>query len=142
MSHITKIELKIESLDALKQACENMGLQFNEGKQTFKWFGTHMGDYPLPEGFSKEDMGKCDHSISIPGNPGAYEVGVCNARDGSGGYELLWDFWNGGYGLQDAVGEEGKDLQEEYALCYSEQELIQQGYIVSRETQQVQIGGI
>ena len=133
MSHVTKIDLNVESLDALKRACDELGLQFNEGKETFKWYGTHMGDYALPKGFTKEDMGKCDHSISVPGKPGAYEVGVCKARDGSDGYELLWDFWNKGYGLEEALGKDGENLQDEYILCYSEDQLVNDGYIVERE---------
>lgn len=142
MSHVTKVELKVESLESLKKACSELGLQFNEGSQNFKWYGTHIGDYPLPEGFKKEDMGKCDHSISVPGQSQAYEVGVCKARDGSDNWELLWDFWGGGYGLQDAIGDKGMLLQEEYAACHAEQQLIDAGYIVTRQVEQVQTAGL
>ena len=142
MSHVTKVELKVESIDSLKNACAQLGLQFNENKETFKWYGTHVGDYPLPEGFKASDMGKCDHSISVPGKPGAYEVGVCKARDGSGNWELLWDFWGKGYGLQDAIGEDGLLLQEEYATCHAEQQLVDAGYIVTREVETEQIAGL
>lgn len=134
--------MKIESLDSLKAACSELGLRFNEGAESYKWYGRSVGDYPLPEGFTKEDMGKCDHSISVPGKPGAYEVGVCKAKDGSDGYELLWDFWGKGYGLQDAIGKEGMALQEEYATCHAEKQLIDAGYIVERETAQVCTAGL
>lgn len=132
----------MESLDSLKAACARLGLQFNEGKEDFKWFGRHVGDYPLPEGFTKEDMGKCNHSISVPGKPSAYEVGVCKARDGSGNWELLWDFWGGGYGLQKAIGDKGLDLQEEYATCHAESQLSAAGYIVTREVEAVCMEGL
>lgn len=140
MSHVSKIELKVKDLASLKRACKNLGLDFKENQKKFKWYGHHVGDYPLPQGFKKEDMGKCDHAISVKNNPKAYEVGVCKSRDGSGGYELLWDFWQNGYGLKDAIGDEGRELQEEYAACVSEKSLRDQGYIVTRTKSGQKVG--
>lgn len=141
MSHVTSIKVKIASLDALKSAAEALGLEFHEGQKTFRWYGRHVGDYPLPEGFSKEDMGKCEHALSIPGNKGAYEIGVCKARDGSDNYELLWDFWGGGFGLEERVGEGAMKLCEEYSVAYAKQCLEEQGYmVIEEEIQEVTIG--
>jgi len=140
MSHVSKIELKVKDLASLKRACKNLGLNFHENQKTFKWYGRVVGDYPLPQGFKKEDMGKCDHAISVKDNAQAYEVGACKARDGSGGYELLWDFWQGGYGLKGAIGEDGRELQEEYAACVSEKQLRDQGYIVQRTKSGQKVG--
>jgi len=133
VSHVTKIKLKFESLESLKNSCPALGLQFNENKQDFNWYGRHVGDYPLPEGFGASDMGKCDHSMSVVGKPNAYEIGVCKARDGSDNWELLFDFWQGGHGLQEVIGEGGILLQEEYVTCDTERQLVEAGYIVERE---------
>lgn len=115
MSHISTIELEVRDLEALKRAAQALGLEFVAGQRTYRWYGRHIGDYPLPQGFTKEDLGKCDHAIRIPGNDRAYEIGVVRRRDGRPGYVLLWDFWSGGFGLQEKVGENANRLKQAYA---------------------------
>jgi hypothetical protein len=39
MSHISKIELVIQSLEDLKEACRQLGFEFMENQKTYKWFG-------------------------------------------------------------------------------------------------------
>jgi len=112
MSHVTTIECEIKDLEALKAACEKAGLEFRENQKTYKWYGTHVGDYPLPEGFTKEDLGKCDHAIGVPGKKGAYEIGVVKQGDK---YTMLWDFWNGGYGLEAVAGKDCENVTDAYA---------------------------
>jgi hypothetical protein len=115
MSHVTAVDLHIKDLDALKSAAAHLGMELAE-KTHFKWFGTHVGDYPLPEGFTKADMGKCDFVLRIPDKQDAYEVGVVKRRDGQPGYTLIWDFWQGGYGLQKVIGKNGDHLKQAYAV--------------------------
>lgn len=115
MSHVAMIKVVIKDLDALKRACINLGLVFNEGKKTYKWYGSHVGDWEIPNGFEVSDMGKCDHAISVKGNSNAYEIGVCTRRDEQKGYCLLWDFWSGGFGLERVVGKNCENLTTEYA---------------------------
>lgn len=104
MSHVVAIETKILDIEALKAACPDLGLEFKENQKTYKWYGTHVGDYPLPAGITKNDLGKCEHAIGVKDASGStYEVGVVKAKDGEG-YTLLWDFWAGGHGLQEKVG--------------------------------------
>lgn len=132
MSHVVKIKLEIKDLAALKEACKAMGLEFRENQKSYRWFGQFMGDYPLAAGFSQEDLGKCEHAIGIPGRADAYEVGIVRRRDGKAGYELMWDFWAGGNGLQDAIGENGNKLRQEYAAATAARIYRQQGYRVTR----------
>lgn len=129
MSHVTTIELEIQDLDVLKDACKMLGLELVLNQQTFKWYGTHVGDYPLPAGFSKQDMGKCDHAIRIPGNTHSYEIGVARSRTGSG-YVLLWDFWAGGHGMQEKVGKDGGLMKQAYAISRAKREALKMGYKV------------
>jgi hypothetical protein len=120
MSHVAKIQVVIKDLKALKAACAQIGLELVEGQKQYAWYGKHVGDYPLPEGFTAADLGKCDHAIRVIKQPlrpdgtahyrSAYEVGVVKNKD-SEGYTLLWDFWAGGYGLQEAIGDEAKKLR-------------------------------
>jgi hypothetical protein len=122
MSHVAKIEMEIKDLAALEDAA----------KRTYKWYGYSVGDYPLPEGFTKEDLGKCEHALRIPGNNRAYEVGVVARRDGRPGYTLLWDFWSGGYGLVDKVGKDGNKLKSEYTAAVAVKHYTSKGYRVQR----------
>jgi len=106
MSHVTTIDAKeFYDLPSLKRMCKNEGWEFRENQQTFAWFGRHVGDYPLPEGFKVSDMGKCDHAISIPGCK--YEIGVVS-KDNK--WKLIYDFWPSG-GLKARLCSSREDTQ-------------------------------
>ena len=62
MSHISKIEVEIQSLEDLKAACKELGFQFCEGQKTHLWYGTNKGS----ENNIDSDFGKCDHAIKVP----------------------------------------------------------------------------
>ena len=121
MSHIVTESMVIQDLDALQAACSpESGLEFVRGQQTYRWYGRSVGDYPLPAGFTEADLGKCEHAIRVRGNSGAYEIGVVRRRDAEGnvlpGYQLSYDFWNGGYGLEKVAGKNCSTLKQLYAL--------------------------
>lgn len=113
MSHVAKIEMEIKNLDCLERAAKACGLEFHRNQHTYRWFGEHVGDYPMPEGFTEKDLGKCDHALSVPNNDEAYEIGVVKRGDS---YTLLWDFWAGGNGLEEKVGENAEKLCNNYLL--------------------------
>ena len=71
-----------------------------------------MGDYPLPEGMAKEDLGKCDHAIEVPN--ANYEIGVIKNKNKEG-YSLYWDFWSGGK-LIEHLGQNAWKLTQEYTI--------------------------
>ena len=125
--HVSSIKLEVKSLDALKLACARLGLEFREGQTTYAWFGSFMGDAPLPEGFTKEDLGKSDHAIHCPG--ASYEVGVV-FRDGV--YKLLWDSWGQG-GLEQALGADCSKLRQAYGVEAAKLAAQQQGFGVWEE---------
>jgi len=119
MSHVSVVELEVKDLAALKEACEAIGLEFVEGQTSFKWYGRWMNDYDAHDaayrrGIDPKNYGRCKHAIRIPGDSKAYEVGVVAKQDGSG-YELCWDSWSGGFGLQAYVGKDCENLKHEYA---------------------------
>jgi hypothetical protein len=107
------MEIEVTDLDSLKEACEEIGLEFREGQETYKWFGASVGDTPIPEGVDESQLGHCAHALRVRGKPGAYEIGVVPNATRTG-YHLLWDFWAGGYGLRDAIGDEGSKLLQKY----------------------------
>lgn len=112
MSHVTTIEVKESyTLLSLKQMCKDMGWQWQEGQKTYRWYGKHVGDYPIPVGFTRDDVGRCDHAIGVPG--AKYEIGV--VRKGNE-WKLLWDFYGVG-GLQQVLGKEAGLLKQAYAMA-------------------------
>lgn len=133
MSHIATIQVEIRDLDCLRAAAKRLGLEWREGQQKYRWYGRSVGDYPLPTGFAAEDLGKCQHAIGVPGKADAYEVGVVARRDGKPGYTLLWDFWSGGHGLQDAVGQDGRKLIQAYAVEVARKQARLGGFVVSEQ---------
>ena len=108
ISHVATINVEIKSLDDLESAARSLGLELVRGQQTYRWYGKSVGDYPLPVGFTAEELGRCDHAIRVPlsvtGADRCYEIGVVKRRDGKPGYQLLWDFFDGGR-CQFAVGD-------------------------------------
>ena len=76
MSHIAEVNLLVQDLDALQRARHRLGLELVRHQQTYRWYGTSVGDHPLPTGFAKDDLGTCEHAIRIPGNDHAYEIGI------------------------------------------------------------------
>src|SRR5690242_4399839 len=114
MSHVALIDIEVHDLDALQAVAEMLGMELRRDQKTYHWFGKHVGDYPLPAGFTKEDLGKCDaalvvkpdtkrtwtQNVALNGKDVGpqfqpYEIGVAKAKDGRPGYVLLWDFWAG-----------------------------------------------
>lgn len=113
MSHVAQVktDIKIDDLAILERCCEKIGLILTLNKNTYKWYGTHVGDYPVPAGFQISDLGKCDHCISVKGNSKAYEIGVVERN---GELLFLWDFWSGGFGLEKVIGKNAEKLVQAY----------------------------
>lgn len=125
-SHVVKVKTVITDLDALARAASACGLTFMRDQKKYRWYGRSVGDYPIPPGITKDMLGKCDHALSIAGNDRAYEIGVVKMPDGT--FSLLWDFWNGGFGLQDLVGQDAGRLTGEYNLQVAASAAISNGW--------------
>lgn len=138
MSHVATVEVEIKNLDWLEKACRKIGLEFVRGQDTYRWFGKHVGDYPLPEGFTKNELGHCEHAIRLPVTAGphaktAYEIGIVKSRDGKPGWSMLWDFFGGGMGLRDAVGDNCSKLVQAYTTVAARETAIRQGMRVTEQ---------
>lgn len=131
MSHVVEVKTVFKDLDALETAAGRLGLEMRRGQTKYRWYGRHMGDYPVPEGFTPDQLGKCDHALHITGNKSAYEVGIVGKADGSFG--LLFDFWSGGYGLEAAIGKDAGLLCEEYAIEVAQRAAQSQGWYCERQ---------
>ena len=135
MSHVESVSVTITVLNALKAACTRLGVEFLENKKTYNWFGRSVGDYPLPAGFTAEDLGKCEHAIHVPGV--RYEIGVVPLKSGKG-YTLLYDFYgrsaaHDGEKLKEKFGNGLKKLVDAYSLAALKRQARAKGYL-SHET--------
>ncbi len=92
MSHTEVIDLEVTDLKCLANTAKRLGGQLILNQKTYQWYGRYMNDYPMPEGVSVSDLGKCEHAIKFPGIN--YEVGVVKSKTQKGAYSLMWDFWD------------------------------------------------
>ncbi len=99
-----------------------LGFTFVEGQKTYRWYGSYVGDWPLPEGIRRQDLGKCDHAIRVPGAD--YEVGIVQQGEK---YTLLYDFW------EEALGDNAEKLMQAYAIEAAKSEAQRAGYGVWEE---------
>ena len=134
MSHIEEISIEVRDVDALREACNELGCDLIQ-QPHYKWFGEIIGDGgPLPAGFTAADMGQCSYAIKVRGaNAETYEVGVVQRRDGKPGFVLMWDSWQGGYGLQAVVGEKCGKLVQSYATQVAIKQARRQGFAVQQK---------
>lgn len=108
MSHIQTIEVNITDLQALKNTCKKLGLEFKQGQNSFKWYrGTD----------------KCDHAISVPG--ANYEIGVLKNGDRKG-YTLQVDYYD--RKVTEKIGQLGGLFKQRYALEKAKIEALKKGY--------------
>jgi hypothetical protein len=135
MSHVAYFEgLKITDLDALEAACKTCGLEFMRDQRTYAWWGYSAGDYPLPEGMTEKDLGKCRHAIKVAGTTpkngtsGPWEIGMVE-RDGV--LMPIRDFFGPAWGALEAkVGKNFTKLAQEYHSEVVLREMYRQGFRV------------
>ena len=146
MSHVTDVRLRIKDLDALSEACQQLGLQLHRGKESYRWYGRWMDDFnddiaAVTNGHDPNTFGQCQHAISIQGDESSYEIGVLPAKDGDG-YDLLYDSFDGK--LEPLAGPKLSSLRKEYACAVAtnraKKTLGKRGWKTSRE--ELQNGGV
>jgi hypothetical protein len=132
MSHISTVQVIVKDLDALKAAVAALGLEFVEGKTSFKWYSR--GGLSFYDRDEAQQYDKCQHVIRVPGNDKAYEVGVAPRKDGQG-WGLLFDSFAGGRGLMAMIGRNAETLTQQYATEVSVRQMRKAGYRVHQERQ-------
>jgi hypothetical protein len=115
LSHTVVIDLVVSDKGALVAACAVLGAEYREGQKTFRRY--HGTD-------------RCDAAICVPNNDKAYEIGVRDNNNGS--MDLCADFFMGGYGLTQIVGDDASKLKQEYAAQVATNQYEMDGYSISR----------
>ena len=117
MSHVVKSPCSFDSETAIRRAAALLGGEIVE-KNTYEWWHRHVGDYPLPAGFTAADLGTCDFAIHFPNC--RYEVGVVRSKTEPEKWEILFDFYgSGGRGMLEHMGGTSCD---KFRQAYSVQE--------------------
>lgn len=132
MSHVVSIKTVLTDIEAIKRTCKELGLTFKENQKTYAWWGSSVGDYPLPEGFTKEQLGHCEHAIGIPGT--TWEIGLAQPT-GQKGLRMLFDFFGSkGTPILQAVGGQNADkFTQLYAVHKATLEAKKRGLTVTRK---------
>lgn len=119
MSHVAQYETVpgkplITDLDACALAAKNLGCEARMDAN-YKWFGRHVGDYPLPGGWKKEDMGRNAVMVIRPteetckklgiNSSSVYELGIVPDKNNPGCYVPMYDFFAKGQGLDKVIGD-------------------------------------
>lgn len=155
MSHVVSLSLLIRDLDSLGKACSELGLELVRGQKNFRWYGKFMNDFSGEnaahlQGIDPKDYGKCEHAIRVKGNKNAYEVGLVRFPAGAtrdvvlvdgtvvkedigGSFQLVYDFFAGGYGLVEKIGDNATALRQSYAKQLSLKQLRRQGYRITEK---------
>jgi hypothetical protein len=136
MSHVANVEVEINDLDALRKACDKLGLEFVQGQTTYQWFNQYLADsnvgrQTVRDGFKPEDFGKCEHAIKVPDSN--YEVGVVKNPTGNG-YRLIYDeYGSQGQAITKRLGgTQLTKLKTEYGVARASRHLRRNGYRVVR----------
>ena len=139
MSHVAAVKCQILNLEILKKSCENIGLEFVTGQKTFKWYQTWVNDYNAANaayrnGIDPKTYGKCEHAIKVKNaNKETYEIGLVRDPERSDAWTMVYDFWQGGFGLEKVAGKNLAILQKEYTKMVSVDQLTNLGYMVEVE---------
>jgi len=113
MSHQTTIQdIQVTDLDALAEACKDLGLQLTKGKAR-GYYGATV---------------KCDHVIRLRG---PYDVAVHRQADGT--YSLSADLWRGH--VERELGPGLQKLKQRYAYRKLVKEAKKKGFTVRTKTE-------
>ncbi len=115
MSHFTTVATKINNLQALYKALENLKMKLvtsEQGGEVRGWRGQKIN------AVAKIDMGK-------------YDIGIVQAQDGN--YQLVADWW----GVETTAGKTEQEVVQEISREYAYARVItaceEQGYQIARE---------
>jgi len=124
MSHLTCSMIQIHDLDILRKSVAGFGgLKWNEGATKFTSYGS--------TGQTESEFGTCEHSITVDGASGGYQIGVIKRKDGQG-WSLAFDPLDGG--VLEAVGRDSAKLICAYEECYVRDFAEKNGFICEQTT--------
>jgi hypothetical protein len=110
MSHFTSIETQIRDIEALRSACNELGLGLVQNVQARGYGGkTHKGEYVITL-------------------KGPFDIALNKQANGS--YQLATDWWDGH--VEKEVGQKFGRLLQSYGVWKTAMEATKKGYMVTR----------
>lgn len=105
----------------LARAANMLGLEVIETNK-YHWYGRSVGDYPLPEGMTTDQLGKNAKFVLRVKEPRRselkerhgempYDVGIVEDPNNPGCFLPIFDFFVGGFGLTECIGEPLRDAK-------------------------------
>lgn len=116
ISHVDAYQCEFTNLAVLDSAVSHLGGRMRQSEK-YKWFGSHVGDHPLPKGYTVADMGKCKYAIKFDGIQ--YEIGVVPSKTKPGTWDLIADWWGPGAKLKDRVAQIKVEYAAQAALLWA-----------------------
>ena len=118
MSHFTQVETKINDLVALKAACVEMGLEFEEASEN------ELVKVRGWKGSSLTAVAKIKGSKS-------YDIGLQLTEEGT--YKLVADWW----GIEEETEQTQEQIMQKVTVCYAKHkvraEVAKQGFTIDEE---------
>ena len=118
MSHFTQVETKINDLVALKAACVEMGLEFEEASEN------ELVKVRGWKGSSLKAVAKIKGSKS-------YDIGLQLTEEGT--YKLVADWW----GIEEETEQTQEQIMQKVTVCYAKHkvraEVAKQGFTIDEE---------
>ena len=117
MSHVALFNTEkgkpfITCLESVRLAAKNLGMDVFE-RNTYKWYGRHVGDWKLPPGWRAAEPGRNATLVLKPNaetrkklgiHDDCYELAVIEDKVNPGAYTIMYDFYAGGHGLDKVIG--------------------------------------
>ena len=118
MSHFTQVETKINDFVALKAACEELGMEFEEASEN---------QLVKVRGWKGSTL---TAEAKIKGSK-SYDIGLQMTEEGT--YKLVADWW----GIEEETNQEAAAIQQKVIQCYAKHkvkaEVAKQGFTLDEE---------
>lgn len=150
MSHVARVDLVINDLDALASACIALSCTYDRTAVDYRWWGRSVGDYDSADAASKFGIpvsryGKADAGvITVPG--ANWQIGVYQNPQKAGTYVLVYDYFGSeGEAIHRACGAGLAQLKAHYGAQVATKKLRAAGFQartrVNQKTGRLQVVG-
>lgn len=116
MSHLSKIDVSITNLKALKKAVTKLGGEFKENQKEFIYYAGNKG--------------KCEHAASFQNC--SYELGI--VKKDAKTFDLEWDPYYQG-NLTKVLGNKAEKLKQQYAYFCAKDAALMQGFTTTEKVE-------
>lgn len=137
MSHVEQSKARILDLSLLLKAVEEIvgkGHAKLVDASTYKCYPRGVGTYPMPEGMTIDEWGKCEKKVVIDGI--GYEIGLVRDKTDKKVWRMRYDFYGPGQPLLQHFGNGLSKLNQKYTeLDIRRRVGMRAGRVLKRQTE-------